>query len=40
MHLKTINRFFNIDKEITSTDMVNELRNTKFYYILHHYNRP
>lgn len=39
-HVKINNWLFNIDEELSSTDMVHVLRNTKFDFILHHYNRP
>lgn len=40
MHVKTNNWLFNIDEELSSTDMVRVLRNTELDFILHHYNRP
>lgn len=37
--MKTNKWVFNIDEELSSSDTVHVLRNTKFYYSLCHYNR-
>lgn len=40
MDMKTNKWVFNIDEELSSSDTVHVLRNTKFYYSLCHYNGP